>query len=280
MTLLVDAGGTYLRYALEQKGMGEVHKIDSDALTLRELLELELALYPKIKSICISYAGQVRDGVILSAPNRKGDEGDIKSYFEKQYNTKLWIQNDLLCALLAEAKAHQSQDLCALYVGTGLGLGVMSASQVLVGVSNTATELGHIPYKKTPFVCGCGRDNCLELFASGSALARWKEYYALDETMDLLSLFHSQDPNAQKIYQEFEEALLYAMGTVITLFNPQKLVLGGGVFEKNSWLYERLFKKLDRYCFTLSLKACDIIESKLENAPLLGALELKGWMNG
>lgn len=275
MTLLVDAGGTYIRYALADKKIQKVFTIESHAITLRELIELELVCYGQIKSVCISYAGQVRDGVILSAPNRKGDEGDIKSYFEKEYKVKLFIQNDLFCALLAEAKENQSKDLCAVYVGTGLGLGVMSDSHVVQGVSNVATELGHIPYKKTPFVCGCGRDNCLELFASGSALLRWREYYKLDASYDLLALYKSKDQNAQKIYQEFQEALLYALGTTMTLFNPQKLILGGGVFEKNSWLYQQIAPKLKHFCFGLSLQACEIQETKLQYAPLMGAFLLK-----
>ena len=275
MILVLDVGGTHIRYSIAQDTPLDVVECESKNTNLYELIESVLELHPKINNICISYAGQVRDGVILAAPNRQGDEGDIKSYFEQKYDLKLFIQNDLSCAVLAEAKFFETQDLCALYVGTGLGLGVMSGGRVLDGFSNIAAELGHIPYKKAPFMCGCGRDNCMELFASGLALLKWKQYYSLAEEMTFSDLQKSSNSQAQKIVALFEEALIHAVGITITLFNPQVLVLGGGVIEQNRSLLTQLAKKIKDYAFHLSTKECTILITNLQNAPLQGALLLK-----
>ena len=281
MRLIVDAGGTHIRYAIEQnEKLWDVLDCKSKDIGLRELIESMITKHPQIKNISLSYAGQVRDGVILSAPNRQGDEGDIKSYFEQKYDLELLIENDLYCAALAEANFFQSQDICALYVGTGLGLGVMSGGKILAGYSNIATELGHIPYKKAPFVCGCGRDNCMELFASGLALLKWKEHYGLASEMTFADLQKSSNPHAKEIVALFEEALIYAVGITITLFNPEVLVLGGGVIEQNSSLVSRVSKNIENYAFALSAKECTILKTNLQNAPLRGALLLKEHTNG
>jgi len=275
MTLVIDAGGTYLRYSYAKEGIELVHQVQTSDITLYELIELELAVAPGIKSVCISYAGQVKEGVILSSPNRHGDLGDIKNYFEHRYNIRLFIQNDLTCAVLAQAQIYKSKNLCAFYIGTGLGLGVISDGVLLKGIGNTASELGHIPYKKAPFRCGCGRDNCLELFVSGTALYQWKKHYNLDEKLSLKELKESTDLHAQEIYTEFIKAYLYALGTVITLFNPKELVLGGGVIESNTWLHSFAEQHLQEYSLHASLEECSLLLSQLENAPLKGALQLK-----
>jgi len=281
LRLVVDAGGTHIRYAIvQQEKLLDVLDCESKDIGLRELIESLVQQHSQIKSIAISYAGQVRDGVILSAPNRQGDEGDIKSYFEQKYDLELLIENDLYCAVLAEANFFQSQDLCALYVGTGLGLGVMSEGKILAGFSNIATELGHIPYKKAPFICGCGRDNCIELFASGSALLKWKQHYGLAAEMTFQQLQKSSNPHAQEIVELFEEALIHAAGVTITLFNPEVLVFGGGVIEQNSSLLTQISKNINHYAFALSAKGCTILKTNLQNAPLRGALLLKEHRDG
>lgn len=275
MRLVVDAGGTHIRYGLAKDVLLDVIECKSSDTDLYELIESIIKEHPQIKNISISYAGQVRNGVILAAPNRKGDEGDIKSYFETKYHLELLIQNDLYCAALAEADFLKTKDVCALYIGTGLGLGVMSGARVLDGFSNIATELGHIPYQKAPFVCGCGRDNCIELFASGSALYKWKKHYDLPLDATFADLQKSTDPRAQEIVELFEEALMYAVGISITLFNPEVLVLGGGVIEQNHSLVTQISKKINNYAFHLSAKECTILKTNLQNAPLQGALLLK-----
>ncbi len=75
----------------------------------------------------------------------------------------------------------------------------------------------------------------------------------------------------QEIYSEFLEGVLYASATLITLFNPQILVLGGGVIEKNSFLVEYIKQNIDRYAYNPNLKDLEIVQTKLKDAPLEGA---------
>jgi len=274
MILAVDAGGTFFR--------GEIYRdnelikkmsIKSDETGLALWIESILQSYTDIRIICVAYAGQVKDGIIFTAPNIQIDKHEIKNYFENKYNVKLFIENDVNCAVLAEADYFNVSDICAIYVGTGIGLGVVNDSKLITGFNGIAAELGHIPYKKSPFICGCGKDNCIELFASGSALDRWKKYKGIENSLTLQKLKDSS--KTFEIYEVFEEALLYAIATAITLFNPKVLVLGGGIIESNLQLHDIIVKNIKKYAMPLSLKHIQIKNTQLKDAPLKGALMLK-----
>ncbi|ADN08526.1 ROK family protein [Sulfurimonas autotrophica] len=276
MKLGIDIGGTYLRYELRENDKTiKKSSLKSAQTGLCSFLEMILHEEKKISSIFIAYAGQVNEGVILSAPNITIDKHEIKAYIEAKYNVKLFIENDLNCAVLAEAKSCKTENICAVYAGTGLGLGVVSSSVLIKGSDNIATELGHIPYKDTPFTCNCGKHNCIELFCSGSGLLRWKEYYKLKPELSLEQLHQSKKDEAQKIYNEFIEALLYAVGTTITLFNPKVLVIGGGLIMHNRYLHGIIQERIKAYALPLALKNIKITISTLEDASLEGAFLLK-----
>ena len=276
MNLAIDAGGTNLRATIYKIGDELISiKEKSDEIGLAAFIEKILISHKDIKTIGISYAGQVKDGIIIDAPNIKVDIAEIKKYFKTKYDMPLYIENDLTCAVIAEAKELKSQNICALYAGTGLGLGVIDDGNIIKGSSNLACEIGHIPYKKAPFKCGCGRDNCIENFISGTGITKWINYYNLTCKPTLEALKNDTNPNSKKIIKEFEEALFYAIGTTITLFNPEILVLGGGVIEANSYLYDKVILNIGNFTLKPTLKSCRIVKSQLSNAPLIGASLLK-----
>lgn len=276
MILAIDAGGTNLRAKIYQNAQEiKSYSAKSKESDFGAWIEDILKNNPEIKTVCISYAGQVSNSRIIDSPNIKIDKLDLKEYFEINYKIKLFIENDLKCAVLAESKEHKSKNICALYVGTGIGLGVIENERLIKGSGNFATEIGHIPFSPAPFQCGCGRENCLELFASGSGLEKWIKYYNLNCDVSLVTLKNKIDPNAKKILDQFEKALLYAAGCVITLFNPEILVLGGGIMESNPYLLDLVRSNINQYALKTSLKSVRIIQSNLSEAPLVGAILLK-----
>lgn len=273
MNLAIDAGGTNLRAEIWSKDkFVDDAEAKSGEMGLCAWIEMLLAKYKDVKTIGISYAGQVENGKIVSSPNILVDEHELKKRIESKYSVLLQIENDLSCAALAEAIEFESQNICALYIGTGLGVGVIERGRLVRGFKNVAAELGHIPYQRAPFRCGCGRDNCLELYASGSGLAKWIEYKKLSCSVSLKELTEVQE---YEIVEMFYDALLKAAGTTLTLFNPQVLVLGGGIIEANPHLEEFVVKNIKDYALLNSLEGVKICKSRLKNAPLLGALLLK-----
>ena len=251
MRLAVDLGGTWLRWELipgGQTGRVATAGVDPQAY-LRELIDRYA-----VKAVAISFAGQVHDGRILSAPN-------ISAGFDPaKLGIPYRIENDLKCAVLAEGCDWGSDSLTALYSGTGLGSATLERGEPIRGQRNLAGEIGHVPYRRAPFRCGCGKDNCLELYASGSGIAKWARHLGLAPSLD--------EP---AIRERYDEALCFAAATLLTLLNPEMLILGGGVITHRPDLVELVKTELPNYAPPFALEGVCIERSRLENASLEGA---------
>jgi glucokinase len=274
--LFIDIGGTHLRSELESETGVLRDTIPSHEMGLFAYIAKQLSLHPTIDFIGISYAGQVNNGVIAASPNINIDEYEIVSEIQSRYGVRAKIDNDLNCAVRAEASYWGSDSIAALFVGTGIGAAVIDGGKVVRGSRNMAFEIGHIPYKESPLHCGCGRSNCIELYGSGSGMAKWLNHYGSEALFELDRLKGS-NPNERSVAVEFEEALLYAAGVLVTLANPEILVLGGGVITQNPYLVTLLREKLKDFALAPSLEELRIEMSVLENAPLEGAKLLESF---
>lgn len=270
--LFIDIGGTNLRSELTlQNQTIESETLFSSEIGLLEYIDRVMKRHPQIGVIGIAYAGQVEGGKIRSAPNINIDKYDIVSTIRKRYGIVSFIDNDLNCALRAEAAYWDDDTIAVLYIGTGIGAAVMDHAHVIRGRSNLAFEIGHIPYRTTPLRCGCGRNNCIELFASGSGILKWCEYHQSDTSPHLEALKHSSDERDRSVAEGFEQALLHAAGVLVTLANPNLLVLGGGVVQRNPYLVTLLREQLHSYGLEGSTHNLRIEMSTLENGALAGA---------
>lgn len=254
MNLYIDLGGTYLRYQIDSSSVQRTQS--DDAITfIGELL----VKYPAIKKIFISFAGQVKNGVILSSPNLFIENFDIKAHF---FPKEVFIENDLNCAVLAQSRYFHEPDIVALYIGTGIGSGIVLDGTLVRGARNLAGEIGHVAFKKAPFVCGCSKDNCIELFSSGSGIKKWGKYYQQE--------FETLQDLPKELYNDFLGGMMQAVSTLVTLFNPRVVVLGGGVVENNPFLLEYIEKNIAKYAFPPALKDLKIVISEISDAPLQG----------
>jgi glucokinase len=199
------------------------------------------------------------------------DEHAIKTAVEQRYGIRLEIDNDLNCAARAEAAYWNSTHLAAMYVGTGIGAAVIENTRLIRGSRNLSYEIGHIPYRDAPFVCGCGRMNCLELYASGSGMAKWLEHHGESGNADLNRFRHSENPFKQTIVQEFEYALMQGVGTLVTLANPHILVLGGGIVRENPYLVRLVKENIEKFALQGAVEGLRIVMSRLDNGSLEGA---------
>ncbi len=273
MKLLIDFGGTHFRYNLLQNDITIKEEVLPSAnVSLVDFLEEKITHYPKITFIGIAFGGQVDQGVILSAPNINIDQFNIKEYIESKYPIRLEIDNDLKVAALAESKhLGENKSFVLLYMGTGLGSAFVEKGKIIRGQNNLAGEIGHIPYKEAPFVCGCGKYDCLELYCSGSGIQKWINYHGLKTQPTLQALKDDQDEAAQQILYNFHQGLIFATSMLVTMLNPQYLVLGGGVFMKNPYLKDIIQKGFLNHALAKSADTTKVTISAYENANLIGA---------
>lgn len=279
MKLFIDVGGTNLRSELYTSSEIISQKVSSQERELVKYIEHLLVLYPLISFIGISFAGQVYKGEILSAPNLHISKPKIKEYFESRYNLRLEIENDLKCAVVAEAEFFKSDSIVALYVGTGIGSAFIDEGKIVRGVKNQAFEIGHVAYKEAPFACGCSKTNCLELFASASGMNKWMKHFNIPKLL-LDELENSKEKHTKEIAISFKEALLHAVAMLITLCNPEVIVLGGGVIKNNEYLLKYIKENLEGNVQKNTLKEVQIVVSSLKNGSMEGAKLLDGNTHG
>ncbi len=268
--LAVDVGGTWLRYEVVGKD-SRCGRLSSKDVDLWQFISSTLENEPDIDAVAVSFAGQVHEGEIISAPNIKVKERELQTLAETIYGIPLKIENDLNCAALAEAVYWNERELVAIYSGTGLGCGVVTRGEILHGWRSLAGEIGHIPYKEAPFTCGCGKRNCIELYASGSGLQKWMREYGCEGEPALGRLRESPKSECIEIVKMYEEALLHAVATAVTLLNPKTVVLGGGVVERNPYLLDIVKDGIEEYALKASCDGLRVVASEIEDASLEGA---------
>jgi glucokinase len=264
--LLADIGGTYFRYRLEE---GE--NVHCPVEGWEDRLITILDMHPEIRRVGIAFAGQVSEGKIRSAPNVAVSHPDIKELLEERFSgLSVAIDNDLKCAALAYQNHLDADSVAVLYTGSGLGSALISEGRIVRGRENMAGEIGHVSYRRAPFRCGCGKDDCLELFASGSGIEKHRRHFHLSDRTPDEWLVSPTDAERQTA-ADMAEALAFAASLLITLHNPAFLVIGGGVWEHNPLLRRRVKEMILPRTFPPARRGCRILDADLKDAPMIGA---------
>ena len=267
LRLGVDLGGTNARAALVDESTGAVvasvkvrHEERTPLAVARTVAEVArqaaaqagvaLAALPMAG---VGVAGQClgASGLVLNAPNLGWRDVPLGALLTEQLGRPVRIVNDLSAAAWGErafGSARGVDDAALVFVGSGVGAGLILGGRLHEGGHGVAGELGHIkvtPRGATPRRCGCGEWGCLEAYAGGMNLAaRVKEELAdgraaavLAAAGDAASIsasaveaaYQAGDPYARDLWGEIGELLGTAVANVCTLLNPARLVLGGGV---------------------------------------------------
>lgn len=272
MKLYLDIGGTHIRYIFKENGRRAVNIVDTGKTPVMPFLEQLIKRSEKTPDfVGISFAGQVHNGCILSAPNIDVEPIDLQAFLRTKYGIRSVVENDLKCAALYEYNRRRTASmLVVIAIGTGLGSAYIYNGKLIRGCGNLAGEVGHIPFKKAPFRCGCGQNSCLELFTSGSGIARWIKYLNIDSKPILDDLMHSTDKNAKMVTDNFYEGLSSAVRTAAAMLNPDVIVMGGGLMESNPDLLSFVRNEIKTRSFRPAAKFIKV-EAALDNASLMGA---------
>jgi glucokinase len=230
-----------------------------------------------------------RRGIILRPANMPGWYGlAIVPRLSERLGVPVYLENDATAAALGEWRfgaGRGTGDLVYVTVSTGIGAGIVSGGRLVEGVGSNAGEIGHVTVEPDGLPCHCGLRGCLETVASGTAIAREGEarrdqsprLAALRGPVDAAAVFAAAregDPVAQDILDRVTDRLAWAFGLLINLFNPARLIVGGGVAVGNgAALLEPVRARLSRYAMPDLLKAVQLMEAALgERAGLAGAL--------
>ncbi len=123
------------------------------------------------------------------------------------------------------------KEVLGAYLGTGMGFAIWLNGAPWTGAHGVAGELGHIPQGDMQQQCGCGNPGCLETVCSGLALRRWYEQQPRDYELGDLFVHAQEEPFVQALLDHAARAI----ATSINLFDPDAVILGGGVMDMPSF---------------------------------------------
>ena len=269
LALGVDLGGTNARAAVVDRDSGEIvssHKaqhrdrspatvVESVARAVLDVLEGHERTPGSFGRVGVGVAGQClgRTGMVLNAPNLGWRDVPFGEMLAARLAAPVRIANDLSTAAWGERRfgaARGFDDAVLVFVGSGVGSGLILGGRLHDGHRGLAGELGHVKVRPlrggAPRQCGCGELGCLEAYASGMNIAaRVREELAAGAASQVLELvqgdlsrvsatvldtaYAAGDGYARALWEEVSDLLGNAIATVVTLLNPARVILGGGV---------------------------------------------------
>jgi glucokinase len=231
----------------------------------------------KIKAIGIGAPGPIlyEKGIVIEAPNLPGwKRVTLKKTLEKEFRVPVFVDNDANCAALAEAwfgAGKFVRHFVYMTISTGIGGGIIINKRLYRGAIGSAGEFGHMTIDVNGPKCGCGNHGCLESLASGSALRK-------KTGMDAISLelaARQGNKKANKAIAEIAHYLAIGIANLVNIFNPEMVVIGGGLSNMRELLIDPIRKEYKNYALTLPAKSVRIVRAKLgTKAGVLGAAAL------
>src|SRR5438105_4391594 len=236
-------------------------------------------------------------GSVIFAPNMEGwKDVSLKKELEKQLNVPVFVENDANIAVLgvhvAELKS-KPRSLVGIFVGTGIGGGLIVNGEPYSGFNHTAGEIGHMVIDINGPKCGCGNKGCFEAVASRTAIfqrikagVKDGEKTLLTEMLgddledlrsgDLRKAIRRGDKFVSKGIEQPAEYIGIGVANLVNILGPEVVVLGGGVMEALADEMTAIISKTAKeHAMPGTIKGVEIIASKLgDNAGITGAAVL------
>jgi glucokinase len=301
----VDLGGTNLRAAviglsgtIEHRQSVPTNAEEGPDQVLRRMAELvmsvaNLAGFDKSLVIGVAAPGPLnpKTGIVQFTPNLPGWlDYPLRDELARRTGFQVVVENDANCAVVGEARfgaAEGASDVIYLGLGTGVGGGAIVNGTLVSGVNGLGGELGHVCVALDGPRCTCGGIGCLEAFTAGWAIAREGELVAatsdgagLREAANgneitpraIIKAAEAGDPSAIAILKRSGRALGAAIGAFVNIFNPELIVIGGGLGVGDGHILAAARGALGEYSFRAQREAARIVVAKLgDDSGLFGA---------
>jgi glucokinase len=309
MKIGIDLGGSNLRAAVVgdgaelgrhvKEGVGEPR----DPATIVERCAAvceELAGNARGVSVGIGIAAMLRgrQGMVANSPHLRWRDVPFGALLAKRLGSRftVGIYNDVNAIVYGEAvagSARDCRDVLGVYVGTGIGGGLIVNGQLVEGASNCAGEIGHtkVRWDDQAAPCACGSRGCIEAYCGGSyvqrriitELSHGKKSRALEIAggLEHVNPGHVDQAAAEGdewalgLWTELAPLLAVTLGNAVALLNPERLVLGGGMLGRCPTFYQLVETTLMVAGNAPSLEALSIVQAELgDDAGLVGAAHL------
>lgn len=301
----VDIGATKIKAALVDSSGGVFKSKQIPANAEAGPKDIEKRLIEMLKSLCegvcpvgigVGIAGQIepQSGLVLFAPNLNWRHVSLKDTLSTVFHLPVVVIGDVKAAALGEwsfGAGKGYRNLVCLFVGTGVGGGMIIDNQLVEGASNTAGEWGHMIIDLNGPQCTCGNFGCLEAYAGGWAIARNAREAVLADpflgkpllvscggdfkkiTAKIVSETASAgDDLSQQILQKAVDAIVVGCVNIVNALNPALLILGGGVTKGMPDLLAQVRKGIELRALDAAKTSLKVVSAQLhEDAVVIGA---------
>lgn len=240
--------------------------------------------------ICVPGIVDVTNNIFVYTGNLPFDNTDPKRYFEGKFDCPIYTGNDANAACYGEyiaGSAKNANTAVMITLGTGVGGGYVDNSKILSGSYNMGCELGHITLCIGGEQCTCGRKGCWEAYSSATALIREIKKSIENDPNGLLNKLAKEngkvtakiafdaeeqgDEEAIRLVEDYYMYLTEGIGNIINIFDPEVVIIGGGISAQGDKLIKRVNKNLHKVVFGGKVN-CDLVIATLGNdAGVVGA---------
>ncbi|HEY8735596.1 MAG TPA: ROK family protein [Candidatus Dormibacteraeota bacterium] len=302
----IDLGGTQLRVAVaDARGelrtiirrpteahRGRRHVIEALIAAVDDALAEHGTRAASVRALGIGLPGPVdpRAGIVISPANLPGFINvPLNRILTQATGIRSFLHHDAHLAALGESvrgAARGASNLIYVTVSTGIGAGLILDGELYGGAHGIAGEVGHIVVQPGGPLCTCGNRGCVEAIASGTGIARAARESSRLEPASLLRGLESPsaadvvraarggDAVAVAILDHAGQALGIAMGTLVNLFNPELIVLGGSVLNAGTLLLRPMRQAMHASSWKAARRGLRIVRPALGgDAGLVGAVE-------
>ena len=233
-------------------------------------------------------------GVVVVAPNLGWRDFPLRDRVSAGTGLPATLDNDANCATLGEwwiGAARGARNVVGITIGTGIGGGLILEGRLYHGSSDVAGEIGHTTLDTSGRRCRCGNYGCLEAYASGPNIAeRAREALRGNERDSILpelvgndldmiaaetvyEAARREDAIALEVVRETARFLGAGIANLLNIFNPDVVVVAGGVTQAGDALFEPLQAEVRRRAFKPAVDACRIVPGALPGiAGVVGAV--------
>ncbi|HOM16476.1 MAG TPA: ROK family protein [Thermoguttaceae bacterium] len=267
-SLLVDAAGVVVQRARTSTPQGEdPEPVLAAAEELVEKLAAEQQIaVSEVSAIGAAVAGVVdpKEGLVVVTPNMSLTGVALGPRWEKRFQRPVAVGNDTNLGILGErwlGAARKAQSAFGIFVGTGIGGGLVIRNRMWRGAREATAEIGHIVMEINGPMCGCGNRGCLEALASRTAIEEQLRQAIQQGRPSVLpeltggdltrirsgvlrQALAAGDGLVQEVLRKAAEVLGYACLTVRHLVDPEVIILGGGVIEACGYFMVPIVKKI------------------------------------
>ena len=246
----------------------------------------------EIEAIGIGSPGPLdaKKGIIITTPNLPFKDYNLVQPLKEKYNIPVYLDNDANAAAIGEymfGAGKGKNSIVYFTVSTGVGGGAVLDGKVYRGHTSNALEIGHTTVDPNGPRCNCGNLGCLEAMSSGTAIAKkGKEAVSTNvetslkkhDTVTSYEVFKEAEAGDEVAKDIIDNALTYlgiGVANAIATFDPEMIIIGGGVSKAGDIVFDTVKKVVNKSCFKSMAESCEIVPAGLgSDAGVVGAVAL------